>query len=141
VVKRCLPLLVCVAFAGCGSAHTASTSTLATCRAENETIHAEDRAIEQHNREGGPIRLIKILKLCVPGTAPAPRPHRSETQAVLEQQAAAGQIQQAKIVKRIRIADLTLRDGQHLTAQYGKHEEPTVVADLEAHSVTVVVAP
>lgn len=79
-------LLACLALAGCGSSKTVTiklegpngsrTSTinraaLERCQQQNAQIRAENRAVEQHNREvretgSGHMLLLKVVKLCLP---------------------------------------------------------------------------
>jgi hypothetical protein len=56
-----------------------------------------------------------------------------------EKQLAGGQIQAATINKKVRSVHVTLKDGRYVLAKYAAHEEPKVVAALEAKHVPVSV--
>jgi hypothetical protein len=56
-----------------------------------------------------------------------------------QKQLAAGEITAATINKKVRSVHLTLKDGRHVLAKYAAHEEPKVVAALEAKRVPVSV--
>jgi len=63
--------------------------------------------------------------------------HESFTE--YQHQLAAGEIKAAKINKRLRSVHLTLTDGRHMLTKYLPHEEPKVLAELQAKGVPVTV--
>jgi hypothetical protein len=62
-----------------------------------------------------------------------------ESVAQYERQLAARQIAAATINKRIGTVRLTLKNGEHFLLHYGRHQEPTVAAALQAKGVAVTV--
>jgi len=65
--------------------------------------------------------------------------YQPESLTAFEQQLSSGQIHEATINKRVRSVRLTLKDGQHVLAKYQAHEEPKVLAELQAKRVPVSV--
>ena len=63
--------------------------------------------------------------------------HESFTE--YQHQLATGKIKAAKINKRLRSVHLTLTDGRHMLTKYLPHEEPKVLAELQAKGVPVTV--
>jgi hypothetical protein len=63
--------------------------------------------------------------------------YRHESLQEYEKQLAANQIKEVTINKRVASLRVTLKDGSHVLARYGKHQEPTVVAALKARGVPV----
>ena len=65
--------------------------------------------------------------------------YKRESFKEYQQQLAAGQIKEVTINKRLRSLRVTLKDGSHVLAKYGRHEEPATVARLKAKGVAVTV--
>ncbi|MEA2314471.1 MAG: hypothetical protein QOI03_1163 [Solirubrobacteraceae bacterium] len=86
-----------------------------------------------------------ISSLAVALTAPGPAiaeeavKYTHESLAAYRQQLASGQVTALTINKRIRRVHVTLKDGRHLLALYGPHEEPKVAAEAQAKHVPVTV--
>ena len=62
--------------------------------------------------------------------------YKHESFSEYEKQLNAGQIQAVTINKRLRSVHVTLKDGSHVLAKYAAHEEPKVVAALQAKGIT-----
>lgn len=62
-----------------------------------------------------------------------------ESQAAYEKQLAAGEIATARINKRVRHLDITLKNGQQFTYVYPAHSEPAVAAKVTAKHVRLEV--
>jgi hypothetical protein len=65
--------------------------------------------------------------------------YKHESFAEYEKQLAAGQIQAVTINKRLRSVHVTLKDSSHVLAKYAAHEEPKVVAALQAKGITATI--
>jgi hypothetical protein len=65
--------------------------------------------------------------------------YKMESLQGFEKQLAAGQIQSVTINKRVASLHVTLKNGEHWLAHYGKHEEPKQAAALKAKGVPVTV--
>ncbi len=80
-----------------------------------------------------------LMPLTVAASAAATVASQHESFTEYQHQLAAGQIQAAKINRRLRSVHLTLKDGRHMLAKYLAHEEPKVLAELQAKGVPVTV--
>ncbi|MBA3808057.1 MAG: hypothetical protein H0X28_06665 [Solirubrobacterales bacterium] len=65
--------------------------------------------------------------------------YQHESLQEYEQQLAGGKIQAASINKVLRSVRITLKDGSHVLAKYGKGEEPKVKQALQAKGVPVTI--
>lgn len=65
--------------------------------------------------------------------------YKKESFNEYEQQLAASQIQSVTINKRLRSLRITLKDGTHVLAKYGRKEEPKVDSALQAKHVSVTI--
>jgi hypothetical protein len=63
--------------------------------------------------------------------------YRHESLQEYEKQLAANQLKEVTVNKRVASLRVTLKDGSHVLARYGKHQEPAVVAALKARGVPV----
>jgi hypothetical protein len=73
------------------------------------------------------------------GAASAKVSYVHESYPEYEAQLNAGQIREAVINKRLRSIKITLSDGRHAKARYGRGEEPHVLKTLRAHHVSASV--
>jgi hypothetical protein len=65
--------------------------------------------------------------------------YKKESYAEYQQQLAARQIKSVTINKRLRSLRVTLKDGTHVLAKYGRKEEPKVASALAAKHVSVTI--
>lgn len=68
-----------------------------------------------------------------------PITYQDESYAEFQQQLAGGQIQAVTINRRLGSLRITLKDGRHALAKYGRKGEPKAVAALAAKHVPVTV--
>jgi H+/gluconate symporter-like permease len=65
--------------------------------------------------------------------------YQDETYSEFEAQLASGKIQEVTINRRLGTLRITLKDGSHALAKYGRKEEPKAAAALAAKHVPVTV--
>jgi len=65
--------------------------------------------------------------------------YTDESMSAYEQQLASGQIEKATFNKRVRSLHLLLKNGQYVLIKYPPHDEPTLLAQLQAKHVSVVI--
>jgi hypothetical protein len=83
---------------------------------------------------------VALAVLALDATAaPGAVGYQHESLAAFEAQLKGGQIHEATLNKRLRRVHLSLTDGRHMLAEYAPHEEPHVLAELNARHVPVSV--
>jgi hypothetical protein len=65
--------------------------------------------------------------------------YESESLQAYEQQLHSAQIASVVVNKRLRSLRITLKNGQHVKARYAAHQEPKVVAAIEAKKISVTI--
>jgi hypothetical protein len=82
--------------------------------------------------------LLLFSAVVAAGAEPVVR-YQKESMQAYEGQLAGGQIQTATFNKRVRSLHLLLKNGSHVLTIYPPHDEPTLVAALEAKHVPVTI--
>ena len=83
--------------------------------------------------------LLALLTAAVAAPAAAAATYTHESKEAYEHQLAAGEIAHAKINKRVRHVDMTLKNGSLVLYTYPPKEEPAVLSQLQAKNVPVEV--
>jgi len=82
---------------------------------------------------------LMLSATAVAGAAEGAITYKHESYQEYEKQLASGKIQAVTINKRLRSIHVTLTDGSHVLAKYAAHEEPKVVAALQAKGITAAI--
>lgn len=85
------------------------------------------------------LTVAATLPSAAAGAAEGTITYKHESFAEYEKQLAAGQVQAVTINKRLRSVHVTLKDGSYVLAKYAAHEEPKVVAALQAKGITATI--
>jgi hypothetical protein len=85
------------------------------------------------------IAFAAMLPVAAASAAEGSITYTHESFQAYQKQLAAGEIKSAEINKKVRSVHIALKDGRYVLAKYAAHEEPKVVAALEAKHVPVSV--